>query len=96
MERLRIKIDTVHDQIFQLFIERVQLTENIWAIKYKEEIQLNDLPREQDLIHRHDLSKELCHNVELKLAYQEFISELIRINKNYLNLKHEKLKNEQK
>ncbi len=46
---LRREVNEIHQQIFELLLKRIELTEKIWHIKIDEEIPFHDSTRENEL-----------------------------------------------
>lgn len=84
MNQLRNEIDQIHDELFVLLQKRLKITSEIWNEKIKENQNLVDIDREESLIHRHDASELFKIYPDLKASYQEWIKELILVNRNHL------------
>jgi len=84
MDELRKQVDLIHDDLFKLFVRRIQLTEKIWIEKIQSNASYVDLNRENFLIHQHDDRPEFIENPEMKKAYHFLIEQLMYSNKEYL------------
>lgn len=84
IKNLRRDIDRIHSSIFDLLLERVVVTEKIWAIKKNTKMKLTDQKRETEVIHQFDQHPVLKKNPSLKKMIQEIQTTIIKKNKTYL------------
>ena len=84
IKNLRRDIDRIHSSIFELLLERANVTEKIWAIKKKTKMKLTDSKRETEVIHQFDRHPSLKKNPALKKMIQQVQKNIIQKNKTYL------------
>ena len=54
IEKIRLEIDEIHDDMARLFRQRLLLAEKIWEIKKTRNISMLDSDREQKIIQKYD------------------------------------------
>mgnify|MGYP000918903271 FL=1 len=91
IKNLRLDIDRIHSSIFVLLLQRVAVTEKIWALKKSTKLKMTDEKRESEIIHQFDLNPNLKKNPALKKMIQEVQKNIIKKNKTYLKDKNAKI-----
>lgn len=84
IEKLRAEIDQIHQEMAELFKQRLQLTEQIWKIKKEHQLPMLDQKREDNIVHGFDL--KAADSAE-KAALQNFFKSILIENKIYLETK---------
>lgn len=82
LEKARIKINEIDEQIRKLFEKRMQAVEEVIQYKMKHELDIFDEKREKEVLKR-NVSK--LGNEQLKPYYEEFLIQSMRISKEYQN-----------
>lgn len=78
LEEIRIKLDTIDNQMRTLFEERMLLVKEVRAYKKIHDLPILDLERERKMIQSH-VSK--LKNSEFKEAYISFLNQIMTLSK---------------
>ncbi len=89
---LRHQVDEVHQELFLLFMKRIQLTEQIWQLKKTTSVSLESVSTDQfecfsrdfELIHQFDDNEAFVNDESKKLFYQAWIQQTLYLSKKYL------------
>lgn len=84
IEKLRLEVDQIHHQLFELFRRRLILTRKIWEIKKHKGLPLVDLAREEKIIHQFD---SMVVDKEEQKAVQSIFGVILKETKSYLEVK---------
>lgn len=80
---LRREVNEIHQQLFELLLKRLEVTEKIWQIKIDEEIPFHDSSRENELF-QIPLQMNLRGHPEALELYKHVTQFILRENKRIL------------
>lgn len=81
--KLRRDIEKLHEDLLQLILKRKDLVDQIWQHKRDNQMDMNDMGREQALIEQFDHVPELKNDPALREFYHNVVKNIIAENKKY-------------
>lgn len=83
IKKLRQDIETLHEDLLKLILKRKDLVDQIWQLKRDNQLDMNDMNREQALIEQFDQTPELKNDPALRDFYHNVVKNIIAENKKY-------------
>ena len=80
IESMRLQINTIDQEMAMLFEKRMNLAKHIGIYKAKNNLVITDEARENDLVKK---NTDYISDKEIKKYYQKFISNTIKLSKEY-------------
>jgi chorismate mutase len=81
--RLRQEIENLHEDLLKLILKRKDLVNQIWQLKQDNQMDMNDISREQALVEQFDEVQELKNDPALREFYHNVVKNIIAENKKY-------------
>lgn len=81
--KLRQDIETLHEDLLKLILKRKDLVGQIWQFKRDNQMDMNDMEREQSLIEQFDQHPALKNDPALRDFYHNVVKNIIAENKKY-------------
>ncbi len=81
--KLRQDIEALHEDLLKLILKRKDLVNQIWQLKRDNQMDMNDMGREQSLIEQFDQHPALKNDPALRDFYHNVVKNIIAENKKY-------------